>query len=310
MTGLGLGCVQLGLPYGNAANQPLMPEQEAHRILTVAAERGIRFFDTAAAYGESEQRIGSSGILADYSQLEVSTKIPQTTKDVWTSENTFNQYLDKIIEASLKHFNTSHLELLQFHQHEIEFLENRSVQNSMRRLLEENRCRRIGISVYAPEEASICCELGHVSSVQVPVNLLDRRFFSPELREKYQSHRMFVIGRSLLLQGVLADNAQLPDVARGAQLKILREELRRKLAGRPMLRSAIAFAKWGLADCLNIALMGADRLKSLEMNIDAWQVSAKSEYEELATLDLTDVISFATERELLNPSTWNRPVNA
>jgi aryl-alcohol dehydrogenase-like predicted oxidoreductase len=287
-----------------------MPEQEAHRILKTAAARGIRFFDTAAAYGESERRIGTAGILADHPVLEVSTKIPATTRDVWSSERAFKEFLDKIIDASCQNFNCTTLGLLQFHQHEIEFIENESVQICMRRLLEEQRCRQIGISVYQPEEAALCCELDHISAIQVPVNLLDRRFFTPGLREKYHSRRMFIIGRSLLLQGVLADDAPLPDVARKSQLQDLRDQLRRALDGRSPLRSALSFAKWALADYLTVALVGADSLKSLEMNIDAWQISPKSEYEEVAGLDLSGVIGLATEHELLNPSTWNRPVNA
>jgi aryl-alcohol dehydrogenase-like predicted oxidoreductase len=56
---IGLGTVQLGLPYGNKSNSDLMPESGAFSILSFAVERGIDFYDTAIAYGESESRIGS-----------------------------------------------------------------------------------------------------------------------------------------------------------------------------------------------------------------------------------------------------------
>ena len=60
-----LGTVQLGLPYGvgNRTGQP--SQQEAVRIIAAACEAGVNCFDTAAAYGTSEQvlgtRFGSSG---------------------------------------------------------------------------------------------------------------------------------------------------------------------------------------------------------------------------------------------------------
>jgi aryl-alcohol dehydrogenase-like predicted oxidoreductase len=313
MTDLGLGCVQLGLPYGNASNAPLMAEREAHEILRVAAARGVRFFDTAAAYGESERRIGSSDIASGrYSTgepLEISTKIPQTTKDVWSNEPRFRMFLDETIDASLKRLDTTSIGLLQFHQHDIEFIENPIVQKCMIGLLEEERCRQIGISVYQPEEASICCETSHISAIQVPVNLLDRRFFSSDLCKKYRSKRMVIIGRSLFLQAVLIETACIPDVARKRFLEHLRSLLTRELEDRSLFRMAVAFAKWGLEEWLNIALMGVDSLKSLETNLDAWQISAKSEYADLSTLDLGEAIQFAKDHDLLNPSTWNRPIN-
>ena len=37
-----------------------IPEHEAHAILQLAAERGVRLVDTSSAYGDSERRIGAA----------------------------------------------------------------------------------------------------------------------------------------------------------------------------------------------------------------------------------------------------------
>ena len=53
-----LGTAQLGMDYG-VANRRGKPEpKEAVEIVQTAWENGIRFFDTAQAYGESERVLG------------------------------------------------------------------------------------------------------------------------------------------------------------------------------------------------------------------------------------------------------------
>ncbi|MGB4200250.1 MAG: aldo/keto reductase, partial [Thermotogota bacterium] len=56
---LTLGAVQLGLRYGIANRDGMPDESAAQEILEEAWRRGITSFDKAAAYGESERRIGA-----------------------------------------------------------------------------------------------------------------------------------------------------------------------------------------------------------------------------------------------------------
>lgn len=306
MTQLGLGCVQLGLPYGNAAESPLMPEQEALSILNLAAGSGITFFDTAAAYGESEKRIGLSKIVQKFSNVQISTKIPSVHPDLWRSRTAYFSFLTETIRNSGALLGIPTLDLLQFHQHDIEFLESPIVQSCMRRLIAEGMCSAIGVSVYSPREADLCSELDHISTIQVPLNLLDRRFFAPALSNKYMLKRKVIVGRSILLQGVLTDDAPLPGVRKASLLADLRTLVHHALQGCPVFDAAISFAKWGQPDQLSIALIGADSLKSLEMNIKAWQISDQSKGSNSSNYDLTEAIDFAQKHELLNPSTWNQ----
>ena len=306
MTELGLGCVQLGLPYGNAADSPLMPEQEALSILNLAAGSGITFFDTAAAYGESEQRIGLSKIVHRFNGVQISTKIPFAGAETWRCRSAYFSFLTEKIKNSCTRLGVPSLGLLQFHQHDVEFLESPDVRYCMRRLIAEGLCSAIGVSVYSPREADLCSELDHISTIQVPVNLLDRRFFTPELSKKYLLKRKVIVGRSILLQGVLTDAAPLPTVRKSGLLTDLRTLVRQALQGRPVFDVAISFAKWGQPDQLSIALIGADSLKSLEMNINTWQISDQPNGSKSSNYDLTEAIEFAQKNDLLNPSTWNQ----
>jgi aryl-alcohol dehydrogenase-like predicted oxidoreductase len=74
------------------------------RLLQAAFEGGIRFFDTANAYTDSEEKLGLA--LADVrNQIVISTKSGSRTKDGVLTH----------IENSLKMLRTDHIDLFQFH---------------------------------------------------------------------------------------------------------------------------------------------------------------------------------------------------
>ena len=80
-------------------------EDEAVSILQKAYEGGIRYFDTANAYTDSEKKIGLA--LSD-----VRESIVISTKSAGTDKNTVLSH----IENSLKMMKTDYIDLFQFHQ--------------------------------------------------------------------------------------------------------------------------------------------------------------------------------------------------
>ena len=55
-----LGTVQFGLPYGVANHTGQPSYDEVVRIVAAAVEGGVNCFDTAAAYGTSEEVLGNA----------------------------------------------------------------------------------------------------------------------------------------------------------------------------------------------------------------------------------------------------------
>lgn len=78
--------------------------EEAGRLLRKAFENGIRFFDTARSYSDSEMKIGLA--LSDVrEQLYIATKTPSTTVEgFW-----------KDLETSLSLLKTDYIDVYQFH---------------------------------------------------------------------------------------------------------------------------------------------------------------------------------------------------
>jgi aryl-alcohol dehydrogenase-like predicted oxidoreductase len=75
-TQLGLGLIGIGKPWGHVPG-PVPAEADAIALLEYAFELGIRYFDTAASYGLSEERLGrfvcSLGT-AQRAQVTIATK--------------------------------------------------------------------------------------------------------------------------------------------------------------------------------------------------------------------------------------------
>ena len=78
--------------------------EEAGRLLRKAFENGIRFFDTARSYSDSEMKIGLA--LSDVrDQIYIATKTPSTTAEgFW-----------KDLETSLSLLKTDYIDIYQFH---------------------------------------------------------------------------------------------------------------------------------------------------------------------------------------------------
>src|SRR5438552_4624627 len=73
---LALGTAQLGMQYG-VANRTGQPDLEvATRIVSTARQAGIRYFDTAQAYGKSETVLGSVFQRIGTGDVAVVTKLP------------------------------------------------------------------------------------------------------------------------------------------------------------------------------------------------------------------------------------------
>ena len=80
-------------------------KEEAVRILRRAYEGGMRYFDTARAYSDSEEKLGAAFGGAKREKIVISTKTgAETAEDFW-----------KDLETSLRLLKTDHIDIYQFH---------------------------------------------------------------------------------------------------------------------------------------------------------------------------------------------------
>lgn len=196
MSRLILGTAQFGLDYG-VTNSGQVSPQQAGEILAAAAQVGITTVDTAAAYGSSEKVLSQHQATRHF---RVITKLPPQQRDSAPLLAQFEQrcsQLDGAPEAVLFHRADDLLIHARADHHWLAAEHARG----------QGLCRRIGVSVYHPDELVELLNRYPLQLVQFPASWLDRRFLTPELLQRLASAKVEIHARSLLLQGVLAQSA-------------------------------------------------------------------------------------------------------
>jgi aryl-alcohol dehydrogenase-like predicted oxidoreductase len=192
-----LGTVQFGMPYG-IANRSGQPDYETVRaILSAAYEGGVRCLDTAAAYGTSEETLGRALAelgLAD--RMTVVTKIMPLTEAYPTERAA--ALIEESVVRSLQRLRVEALPVCLFHWEENSRYAEALLQLKMRGLVQH-----VGCSVTTPQGAASLLASGWVEVLQVPANLLDRRFTGATICGQAQTQGILMFGRSVYLQGLL-----------------------------------------------------------------------------------------------------------
>lgn len=300
---IGLGTVQFGIPYGVHAHSPLMPEEEVQAILSFALTQGIRFFDTAANYGEAEARLGRFGLETQCPGVQIATKIPAVPRAVYLPWEKYQPYLKTTVRESQRRLGVKKCSLVQFHQCDLDFLQSASTKKAVHFLLEEGFCDSVGFSVYSPEEALEAIKIEGVSALQFPVNLLDRRFLNPGVLTRIRGKKL--IARSVFLQGVLIPSAPLPNVACADHLETFKLEAQRiaQKLGQPLDFLALKFVCTELRD-LSVVLLGVDCKNSLKSNLSHCHRMKEHTFPEIGKY-FAELALQAEKAGILEPRSWN-----
>ncbi|HEU4472528.1 MAG TPA: aldo/keto reductase [Flavisolibacter sp.] len=185
-----LGTVQFGIPYGinNTSGQP--SRGQVFGMLDHAFARGIRQLDSADLYGDAQALIGS------YMQERKKSFLVNTKFKGEQGSPITGQLMSSLDQLGLEKVN------VYFYHRFTEMVENPSSLVELRRLKEEGRIEKIGISVYTNEEFRVCIDNADVEVIQLPFNLLDnysrRGALMREAKEKGKSLQV----RSVFLQGL------------------------------------------------------------------------------------------------------------
>lgn len=288
-----LGTAQLGMNYGVANRKGRPSLDEAAEIVQAAWESGIRFFDTAQAYGESERVLGHClkklGLCQD-AQLRINTKL-----DPGTCLSDEGAIRDRVAH-SLKELGVERLWCIMLHRESLLNEPLEVFRHVALRLKAEGKVEHFGVSIYSAEKAFDAFALEGLDAVQLPFNVFDQRALEWNLFEYAAAHRKHLLVRSIYLQGLLLmDSNQLPPA-----LSFSREliDAFHAFAGKervaPKLLS-LGFVSQTAPGAL--ILFGAETSEQVRENV--WL------YRAAAALELPDM-SFLSSRDLrlINPSNW------
>ena len=235
---IALGTVQFGLDYGVSNPDGRTTAEEVAKILCAADDYGIRFLDTAAAYGESEAVLGQ--VMDTGADFSIITKTPVLDHSADLREQvhrSFQRSLARLRQRSVYGLLAHRCDDLladdgdRFYSALCELKENGSVAN-------------IGASIYSPDQAEALLQLYKIDIVQLPLSILDQRMLKSGVIEHLAAEGVEVHVRSCFLQGViLMAPADLPPHLQPLAPKLTRFQCAMTEAGMTPLAGALAFAR-------------------------------------------------------------------
>lgn len=198
---LGLGTVELGMPYGIKQEAP-PSRTEAIALLNHAVEKGITYFDTARAYGAAEECIGESGIGAKPG-IVIGTKCGaffEQGEDPRGAE--LRRRIVAEVDESLRALRRGTIDLLQAHSPSAEVIERGELIGVLQELKQQGKVRYFGVATRGDRSPLAAVKNGAFQTVQVAVSILDQRMRERVLPDAFAAG-LGVIARSVFLKGVL-----------------------------------------------------------------------------------------------------------
>jgi aryl-alcohol dehydrogenase-like predicted oxidoreductase len=193
---IGFGCMSL------SRNS----EKECIGLIHQAIGTGINYFDTADLYdkGLNEIIVGKA-IKERRDQIVLASKAGnQWRKDGsgwdWNPRKT---YILQAAEESLKRLRTDYIDLYQLHGGTIDDPIDETIE-AFEQLKQQGKIRQYGISSIRPNVINEYIKRSSIVSVMMQYSLADRRP-EEEILDLLQRHRISVLTRGTLAQGLLAD---------------------------------------------------------------------------------------------------------
>ena len=193
---LALGTVQFGLPYGVANKSGQVSRAEAKLMVRLASENGIDTIDTAMAYGESEKCLGEAGV----ENFKLVTKLPAMPNECLD----INSWIHEQVSSSLVRLGVGQIYALLLHKSEdLHGPNGRKLYGALDSLKEKGLVKKIGLSIYSPNELEALKNDFSFDLVQAPFNLIDQRLLHSGWMQKLKDNGVEIHTRSVFLQGLL-----------------------------------------------------------------------------------------------------------
>ncbi|MEE3235212.1 MAG: aldo/keto reductase [Candidatus Latescibacterota bacterium] len=289
---IGIGTVQLGLPYG-PDNEPPPTETESITLLREAFDLGIDFMDTASAYGKAEYLLGKTfENCSDRPLIATKFSLLDSTNIEIVKKNIIDQ-----LENSKKLLHLDTLPLVMLHS-VVGDIYNPPLLDFLFELTTKHIVEKWGVTTYG-----FCAPLRVLehpkifSTIQLPFNVLDRVTLSA-LRSQPNAHNFTVIARSIFLQGLLTE--KYSSISKQLlPLKPIFDVLKELAQCSDLSLSELCLRYAGYKPGIGITLFGTQSLTELRKNLIHYSKGP---------LD-NDIIEFiddiVVERlDLLDPRNW------
>ncbi len=286
-SGLKISAISLGgwTTFGGS----IQDGQQARRIIEIALEGGVNFFDQADAYarGESERVMGE--VLKDQprEKLVISSKLYWPMSDDPNDRGLGRKHVRHSIEGSLKRLGTDYLDIYFCHRHDADTT-TEEVVHSMSNLIERGLILYWGTSEWSGAQIMEAVQFARANGLHAPVteqpqySLAYRDRVEKEILPVTEKNGVGLVVWSPLGMGVLTgkfDTGDVPGsrltdtqigrdlytpetIEKVRQLKPIADEL-------GVTRGTLALA-WALrSKAVSSAIVGATRPEQMTQNLEA-----------------------------------------
>ncbi len=286
---LSLGTVQFGLDYGisNATGKPA--QEEVNIIIDHVCNNGVNCFDTAQAYGNSEEVLGKA--LKDKPNTYIVSKL---------KSDRFESNIYESIENTLKNLQLNSLYGLMLHDSKLLYDWKKQDSYKVDTLISSNKIEHFGVSIYTNEDFDLAIANEKIQIIQIPFNLFDQRAITEKWFTKAYDTNKLIFIRSIFLQGLFFMN---PSALKGnlIQSKTYLEELHQIVKQQNLSISQLAMAFVDSVATNSVLLFGCDTLSQAKENIKNYNILPVLEQNLLD--EIADVFINIPEH-IINPTLW------
>jgi len=191
-----LGSAQFGLNYGISNKKGKTTLREVELILDYAFSKGIETIDTASSYGDAETILGKFNLGKDF-------KIYSKISSIKNQPNV-EDFISEQIFKSLELLKIDCLEGVFLHRpNDLLSDDSYKMIETLDKCVSDSLIKSYGISIYESKDLDSLNRYSNLSLLQVPRNILDRRFSREEIKQRFTKNNIKFFVRSVFLQGLL-----------------------------------------------------------------------------------------------------------
>lgn len=277
-----LGTAQIGMNYGVNNRQGKIKIKQTRNILKYCEKLGIRSIDTAVSYGNAEKILGKIGVR----NFKITSKLPYMN-------NHKIKIIESIVKNSLKDLKIKKLNCLLIHNSKNLEKNTLIILNKMKKLKSKGLVSEIGISITKFDDVLKVLKKYNFDVIQLPYNILDRRFESKKIFNLLKKKGIKVQIRSIFLQGLLFKKfSNIP------------ESLKVKTSDISKIKNFLIKSKnVKLSYMLNFVYQNHFPFNYI-FGIDSF-----NQLKEIAKIKINNNLNFnhlkSNDEQLINPSIWN-----
>lgn len=165
VSAIGLGCMSMTFGYGKA-----IPEADGIALIRRAFDLGVRFFDTAEAYGEANERLVGKAVAPFREDVVIATKFGFKNGLVADGLDSRPERIRAVVDQSLARMGTDYIDLL--YQHRVDpAVPMEEVAGAVKDLIAAGKVRYFGLSEAGAEAIRRAHAVQPVSALQSEYSL-------------------------------------------------------------------------------------------------------------------------------------------